>query len=220
MRDNDVTVVVPTIPARRSLLRRALTSVDAQTLGDPEIVVEVDHSGEGAAATRQRGLEAVRTPWVAFLDDDDEFLPGHLEALRACAEWSGADYVYAWYEVVGGTDPMPGNFGRPFDPAAPVQTTITVLVRTDLAQAVGFRGGPVADPNGSGLTVGGEDHRFTLGCAAAGADVRHLPVRTWLWHHHGGNTSGLPARRAAVDAAGRRVRRGPASGVPTAPDWG
>lgn len=190
-----VTVVTPTIPIREVMLKRAVASVDAQQgTHRTELVVEYDHEHTGAAATRQRGLEKVTTEWVAFLDDDDEFKPGHLEALLYAADAHQADYVYSWYEIVGGRDPMPQFFGLPWDNSQPHQTTITTLVRTELAQQVGFQHAPMEDPNGGGITVGGEDYRFTLGCLEAGAVIYHLPVRTWKWYHHGKNTSGLPSR--------------------------
>jgi glycosyltransferase involved in cell wall biosynthesis len=37
----------------------------------------------GAAAARNVGLREATSPWVAFLDADDRWLPGHLEALQA-----------------------------------------------------------------------------------------------------------------------------------------
>jgi len=187
-----ITVVIPSIPPRAHLLHRAVGSVLRQMLPAAALSVVVDHQREGAPVTRQRALDAVGTEWVAFLDDDDEMQPEHLARLMACAEETGADYVYPWYTVVGGADPMPGHFGRPWDPADPRQTTITTLVRTELAQEVGFlrpaEGGTV------GGQVWGEDYQFTLGCQRAGAQIVHLPERTWLWHHDSGNTSGRPDR--------------------------
>jgi hypothetical protein len=190
-----ISVVIPTIPTRSGeTLMRAVWSAERQSLAPTAVVIEPDTERLGASQTRQRGLQRVTTEWVAFLDDDDELLPEHLEHLLACATEQGADYVYSWYEVVGGLDPMPQFFGRPWDNEQPHQTTITTLVRTELAQSVGFGGDPEADPNGGGAFVSGEDYRFTLGCMAAGAKIVHLPERTWFWHHHGGNTSGLPSR--------------------------
>ncbi len=46
----------------------------------------------------------MNTEWVAFLDDDDYFYPQHLEALANAAQDTGADMVYPWYDVDGGTD--------------------------------------------------------------------------------------------------------------------
>ena len=102
---NDITVCIPTIPPRAGFLTRALTSVLDQTLGATQIIVTSDVHREGPAALRNRMLQQVRTKYVAFLDDDDEMLPKHLELLRGCAELTGADLVYPWFTVLqGGVD--------------------------------------------------------------------------------------------------------------------
>lgn len=193
--EDGVTVVIPTIPPRENLLLRALRSVDSQTQKPTEIIVQYDSDHEGAAVTRQRGLERVKTKWVAFLDDDDEFLPIHLESLQTCALYTGADYVYPWYTVIGGTDPLAEHFGVPWDPEKPHLTTIVTMVRTELALAVGgFMDDAAVPDRDSRITFLGEDYRFTLRVNEAGGKIVHLPDRTWLWHHHGKNTSGLPWR--------------------------
>ena len=99
-----VTVVIPT-RNRRDDLRRAIASVKAQTWTELEIVVVDDGSTDdtarilaematvdpavrvirnetsrGGAAARNQGIEAARGRWVAFLDDDDTWLPRKLEA--------------------------------------------------------------------------------------------------------------------------------------------
>lgn len=190
-----ITVVTPSIPPRAEQLQRALRSVALQTLPAAAVSIAVDLDREGAAVTRQRALDAVRTPWLAFLDDDDELMPHHLETLWRHAEEAGADYVFSWFKVVVGGrvlehDPVfpPTHFTAPWDRANPRQTTITVLVRTDLAKEAGF-----VRPN-DGATVDGlpwgEDWTFTLRCNELGT-ISHVVQHTWLWHH-GGNTSGRP----------------------------
>lgn len=193
-----ITVVVPTHPARvrNGMTKRAVGSVLGQTLSAAAIVVEHDLERAGAAATRHRGLMKATTEWVAFLDSDDQFKPEHLTELMACADETSADYCYSWYVPVGfGADPLP-HFGKVFDPARPTQTTITTLVRTELAQQVGFREPP------PGALIGGErygeDFQFTVECIAAGARIVHHPQRTWLWHCHGANSSGQPGRGDAT----------------------
>src|SRR3546814_9565535 len=58
----------------------------------------------------------IYTPWVAFLDSDDEMDPGHLEKCLETAEVTGADYVYPWYRIGrGGHDPLGKFFGKPWD---------------------------------------------------------------------------------------------------------
>jgi len=199
-----VSVIIPTHPARASngMLQRALNSVWEQTRPPDAVHVAVDNGRAGAAATRQRALMAASTDFVAFLDSDDLFLPKHLEWLMRHQEDTSADFVYAWFKVLQQfadgrsnileDDPVfpLGHYLNEFDPTDPIETTITVLVRTELAQQVGFR------ELNRGEANSGEDRYFTLGCLAAGAKIRHLRRKSWLWTHHQlpdgtpGNTSG------------------------------
>lgn len=204
----EITVCIPAHPARvaNGMLDRAVQSVKNQLLPAVDISIAVDETGQGAAATRQRALDAVTTPWVAFLDSDDLFYPEHLRVLAAGARIYRADYVYSYYMVHfpdgrpwPGNDPL-GHFGKPFNPKAPHQTTITTLVRTDLAKSIGFQDVPPG-----ALIDGqhyGEDFQFTVGCAEAGARITHVPRRTWAWVHHGANSSGIPGRGDASSPTG------------------
>lgn len=188
----DVTVAIPAHPARlrSGMLDRALRSVSAQILPPAAVSVAVDVAREGAPPTRQRALDAVRTPWVAFLDSDDEFLPEHLQVLADAAIETGADYLYSWFH---GPDPFPQHFGVPFDPENPIETTSVILIRTDLAREVGYAAIPER------LYNTGEDFRMTMGCVALGAKIVHVPRRTWVWHVAQHNTSGRPDRGDAAE---------------------
>lgn len=191
---SDITVVIPTHPARvaNGMTKRAVGSVLGQSRPAAAIIVEQDLLGAGAAPTRNSGLQKVTTEWVAFLDSDDQLKKDHLQVLFDGAQASGADYVYSWYDPIGfGRDPLP-HFGKVFDPENPTQTTVTTLVRTDLAQEVGFRHVPPGKLiNGERY---GEDFQFTVEVIAKGGKIVHVPRRTWLWNCHGLNTSGLPDR--------------------------
>lgn len=195
-------VIIPSIPLRKALLLRALTSVGRQTLPADEVSVAVDLERQGAPVTRQRALDGLSAAvdWVAPLDDDDEFLPFHLQALAEHAFETGADYVYSWYEIMSptGQDPLPEtHFTNPFDPTSEdtiIETTITILIRRELLEAVGgyeMLDRPEAYAAGAST---GEDRNLTLRCVEVGATISHLVRRTWRWHHHGRNTSGRPDR--------------------------
>lgn len=196
----DITVAIPTIPQRRSQLRKAITSVGIQNYPAAAISIAVDLNGEGSAATRNRALEAVQTPWVAFLDDDDQFLAHHLEILAHAAEETGADVVYGLPRVIGPNgQPLARRmiFGGPekFDPDLLRQQsyiTVSSLVRTDYAKQAGF----VFKDAGNGESY--DDHGFYLNLLDAGAQFHHVHQETFIWNHHGQNTSGKPDRGDAA----------------------
>lgn len=191
MDNSDVTVAIPAHPARvhNGMLHRALDSVWYQTLLPDQVSLAIDIRHEGAAKTRQRALDAVNTRWVAFLDSDDKLKPQHLQALTEVADRLNAAFVYSWFDPIGMSDPL-GHFGKPFDPRAPHHTTMTVLVETELAKEVGF-----IEPE-RGATVGNEDWWFILGVSKLAVErgllMTHLAERTWEYHYHGNNTSGMP----------------------------
>ncbi len=183
-----ITAVIPAHTPRLvdGSLRRAVDSVAGQDRPVEAISIAVDATGQGAAATRQRALDAVATEWVAFLDADDIWYPHHLSTLTAVQEATGADYVYSWFD---GNSPFPGHRGRQMDPAAPHHTTITVLCRTGLAQEVGFQPHPEATAEWSA-----EDWLFTLRCLERGARFAGTGEITWHYGVDGANTSGLASR--------------------------
>ena len=99
-------VVIPAYN-RAEPLRRAVESVLAQTFRDFELIVVDDGSGDdtprleeeyrgrlrylrqenrGVSAARNLGIRMSSSPHIAFLDSDDLWLPGKLEAHRAYLE--------------------------------------------------------------------------------------------------------------------------------------
>lgn len=194
MDSGSVTVCVPSIPPRAPLLARALASVAAQVRLPDAVSVAIDRNHDGPAITRNRALEAADTEWVAFLDDDDELYPDHLARLLEHQAATGADLVYPWFNVVDGDDPFPQHFGVPWDAERVHIFPITYLVRTELAKAAWF---PTREEMADDWAIrcddvrGGEDWGFVKRLLAAGAEFAHLPERTWAWHHHGRNCSGL-----------------------------
>lgn len=97
----DVSVVIPTL-SRPDLVTRAVRGALAQTVENIEVIVVVDGPDDetrsvlaaitdtrlrviglpesgGAPNARNTGVAAARAPWVALLDDDDEWLAHKLE---------------------------------------------------------------------------------------------------------------------------------------------
>jgi glycosyltransferase involved in cell wall biosynthesis len=198
-----ITVCVATIPIRAASLSRALTSICGQTLSPAAIIVEYDHEHTGAAATKNRALDRVTTEWVAFLDDDDHFLPQHLEKLSMAQRASGADVVYPMAYVTNqheGIDPF-GRKGAPFD-ADELRTRsyipTTALIRTAMFKKVG--GFQLPDQTLFPDSVN-DDHGGYLAMLDAGAEFHHLPEQTFVWTVTrpgqpgvAGNTSGVGSR--------------------------
>ncbi len=96
-----VTVVIPTY-RRADLVKRSVQSALAQTLKSIEVIVVIDGPdqevreslvkitdarlqviekpvNEGCTAARMTGVHAAAAPWIAHLDDDDEWMPQKLE---------------------------------------------------------------------------------------------------------------------------------------------
>ena len=112
--------VVIAIRDQARYLPDALDSVERQTLQPQQVIVVDDGStdgtgdvarergvttlvteGIGPAGARQLGLDAVETEYVAMLDGDDRFTPGHHELLAA---------------AIGDADAVGGRVRQFYDP--------------------------------------------------------------------------------------------------------
>jgi glycosyltransferase involved in cell wall biosynthesis len=113
-RQTTVSAVIPT-RNRADLVVRAVRSALAQTYTDLEVIVILDGADArteqalgdirdprlkfitlaapvGAAQARNLGVDQSRGGWIAFLDDDDEWLPEKIELQMARAQSSGFLY--------------------------------------------------------------------------------------------------------------------------------
>lgn len=218
MGDWDVTVVIPTLPERSMLLANAINSVNAQTLAPVQVIVEEALPDDDAGVTRNRGLAKVKTPWVAFLDDDDELEPKHLELLVAGAEEAKTDVVYSWFKILHGDGTLTvaddslwmidargsrvSAFGIPWDAHMPLALQrnnfihCCCLIRTEKAREAG--GFPkTGTPEWPELHS--EDWGFWIRMLKHGATFHHVPKRTWHWRHWDGRTNGQPYRRQVAE---------------------
>lgn len=64
------------------------TEAALAAITDPRLRVEVLPANQGVSVARNRGAELARAPWVALLDDDDEWMPTKLQQQLQVAEAS------------------------------------------------------------------------------------------------------------------------------------
>ncbi len=126
MRKAPVSVIIPTY-RDGDALRRALSSVENQTLQPSQIIVVDDASSDGNAEgiskassleniqliafeknlgpgeARNAGIAASREPFVAFLDADDEWHPEKLERQMSIMVGPGAPLLSCHEKVFNGT---------------------------------------------------------------------------------------------------------------------
>lgn len=126
----NISVIIPSYN-RAHILERALSSVQAQTLAPVEIIVVDDGStdntasfmqqqfpgcryihqeNQGVSSARNHGIRAAKGEWLAFLDSDDEWLPGKLaaqkEALEAAPEMKICHTEEIWIRNGRRVNPM------------------------------------------------------------------------------------------------------------------
>ena len=177
-----ITVVIP-LYNKAGTIGRALDSVLAQTLLPDEILVVDDGSIDGGAevvaartdatlrlirqpnggvsVARNRGVAEARSDWVAFLDADDEWLPGFLAAVSGMAARApevGVVFSNLCLSSAAEAWLSPGPSGiirNYFDFVVARRgrgaTSSSVMIRVDVLRRVG--GFPDGQTHGEDLTV-------------------------------------------------------------------
>lgn len=121
----EISVLIPT-RNRPELVKRAIASVQAQTFTNYEIVVTIDGpdsateealallgeprlrwivhpENRGLPSARLTGIENAQAEWIAYLDDDDEWMPEKLEKQLAVARSSSYPYPVVMSRLIGRT---------------------------------------------------------------------------------------------------------------------
>lgn len=73
--------------------------IATESVGDPRVRYLAHDVNKGLSAARNTGIAAARAPFVAFLDDDDEWAPTKLEQQLAAMEAHGNDAVVTSFEL-------------------------------------------------------------------------------------------------------------------------
>lgn len=166
-----ISVVIPT-HNRADLLPRAIKSVQMQTWTDLEIIVVSDgstdetrhvveslakedsrikfieyHPARGGNIARNTGIEHASGAYVAFLDDDDVWMPNKLEKQMAIMEsdaeiglvYTGVQIIYVNEKVVYSSKARAcGDLSKDILLDNSIGTTSTVMVRKELFQKTGM----------------------------------------------------------------------------------
>lgn len=143
-------------------------TVEAQTIPCSHVIV-IDRDRQGAGWARNRGLERVETPFVSFLDSDDELEPQFAEHLLAA--WQPGKFVYC--DWLDGDTP----YSAPPCPWMPnTRNVITTLLSTDDVRAAG----------GFDETLDGlEDTAFYLNLLKRGVCGTKVPLPLFRYHKEG-----------------------------------
>lgn len=194
-------------------LEPALASIRAQTYTEWELVIVEDGSRDrtedmvkafadsvsqsvrflrhevnaGLPATRNTGISAAKSDWIALLDSDDLWTADHLKDLIDTAERTGSEFVHS------GSLLFDSDTGKELEVRAPEPETIakfplslyladyvvqpsSVLLHRNLwKKAGGF------DPSFRYV----EDREMWLRCARAGAKFAYTGRQTCLYRKHG-----------------------------------
>ena len=200
----EVSVVLPTRNRRRLLewtLNSALAQEDVQlevividdastddtadylrSVGDPRIKVLRNVGRTGVAVARNRGIDAASGEWIAFLDDDDRWLPNRLRLMIDRGREDDADFVVGTVAVV---DPS----GRRLEtlvppPADRLADALTMSGTTSGPSAVIARAGLLERTGGFDTQLSYlADWELWLRFAEAGKPaVREEPLVEYLQH--------------------------------------
>ena len=199
-----ITVITATIPGREESLLTTLRSVYAQTMPVTEHLISAHTPDERMGMiqyveAKNAVLDSVKTEWTAVLNDDDHWLPRHVETTYHAL--NVADVIYTW--DAGGTRPQGpdcvvndwpqdllihilerGNF-----------IDGNMLIRTELLRDLGgwpvewVGGGQYEGGHYEGSPANFEDWELNLRLAHRGAKFFCVPERTWVYNAQGGRMS-------------------------------
>ncbi len=164
-------------------------------LRDARVLLVSHAERKGAQAARNTGIGCVSGEWVAFLDSDDEWLPGSLSARLSAAARDGADVVYSECLALRRAAGVPAKFGVP----AMSGRIYEELLRTPapMFQSLLVRRSALARIGPLDETILSYQEWDTAIRLALDSRFAFVPEPTFVYHCHGADTiSGDKLREA------------------------
>jgi glycosyltransferase involved in cell wall biosynthesis len=224
-----ISICIPAFQAAR-FLAETLATVRAQTFADWELIVVEDGSRDGTAqivaefatsvtqpvrylrhevnqgltVTRNTGIAAARTAWIAILDSDDLWTSDHLATLWARASLGHADLVHA------GSVLFDSDTGQDLEVRAPGAQTLAQFPVSLFESHYAVQPSSVLLAKALWERVGGfnpkfqhvEDREMWLRCARAGGRFAYTGRETCRYRKH---AAAMSAESAAMAEASARV---------------
>ncbi|MCC5838574.1 MAG: glycosyltransferase family 2 protein [Opitutales bacterium] len=240
-----ISICIPAYKAAR-FLPKTLASVREQLFTDWELILVEDGSDDGTrgiietfatsvrqtvrylrheqnrglTATRNTGISAARSDWIAILDADDVWTPEHLSACAEAAQASDADVVH------GGSQLFDSDTGRDLETRVPDDAALATVPLSVFTQQYIIQPSSIVMKRALWEQVGGfdttfqhvEDLEMWLRCLRAGAAIHYSGKVTCRYRKHASAMSGesypmaaafarVYARHLDWEAIPRRVRR-------------
>lgn len=215
-----VSVVIPTCD-RPQMLQRLLKSITFSSAYDVEVIVVDDASTDekgyeramvpwhdafpafryvrlasrsGAPVARNAGIRLARHDWIALVDDDDEWLPGKLDAQMRMAQEVAphTGLIYCWTQVVN-ADGLIESVSKPEVEGAAAGAILrtnfilspSVLIRKEAFTKVGLFDEALPSC---------QDWDMWARILCGGFTCEVIRQELAVYHRHGGPSVGLSAR--------------------------
>lgn len=149
------------------------------------------------AVAANRLLDAVDTEYCAFLDDDDEWLPGHLQPLiQQLQRTPSAPYAFSQAHALDGEGNLIGTLGRPFHAIElALQNPLafnSLVIRTDYVRRLRIRFDDTLDRLA--------ETDFLMQLSSRGATTVFMAAPTAIWNAPADAVAGKHRADAGAEA--------------------
>ncbi len=194
----DVTVITASLPARAELLKTAIRSVEHQTRQPVAHVITamrfdaMTNFRERISRTWNLAGKAAYTDWVAFLDDDNRWLPDHVRLAEPL--FADADVVYSPCLKMATHDGSGSTFAfnginveamerQTFIARQAVENLIDTncFIRRSVLDEIGWFSTKWGPHGISELGCVSPDHDLFYRLALWGARFVHQPIPSWVY---------------------------------------